>query len=268
MSPRRDFRQDMQHLAAVIERRMTEYDFRHRRRFRRDSTVSDILNPRGPLVENPGVFTVRDIATRLETTVGDLLGEPVLGEADLQKVRDLVDFLIVRFDLIGRRAAAAREQEGFSVSEEEFVERDYDYPRPHHVWIVPHVKAAAGAGIEGDAGTETTEVLHSIHDVYNGQLRVIRVIGESMMPMIRNDDKVIVDTRLTTPRDGQVVAVYHNIDGGILGYWHRAERGKPPRLEKANEAFKTIRLDPGGGWTLWGTATRIVDTPILQQPRR
>jgi len=258
MSPRRDFSEDMRRLVSVIERRMTEYNLRHRRRFQSDSTVSRIVNAKR---NNPGIFTVRELATDLETTVGDFLEEPVLGEADLQKLRDFADFLIARFDLVGARAAAAREEQTLSVDEEEFVERDYDYPRPHHVWIVPHAKAAAGAGIEADSATEMTEVLHSIRDVYNGQLRVIRVIGDSMSPVLRNDDKVVVDTRRTKPQDGEVVAVYHHTAGGILGYWTRGADGGF-RIEKANPVFEPIALDSTGGWTLWGTATRIVDTPI------
>ena len=177
MPPTRDHTEDMRRLRAVIERRITEYGVRHRRRFTTDSNTSKILSER----QNPGLFTVRDLATKLDTTVGDLLEEPVLGEADLKKLRELVDFLIARFDLMGARAAASREEKTFVIGEAEFVERDYDYPRPHHVFLVPHSKAAAGRGIESDWEGEMTEVLHSIRDVY-GELRVIRVIGESMTP--------------------------------------------------------------------------------------
>jgi len=265
--PRHDYSEDMRRLAAVIRRRINDYDARHRRRFPIDSTLSLILNPEGPRRQNPGVFTVREIATRLETTVGDLLEESILGEADLQTLRGFVDFLIDRFDLVGARAAATRETGTFAVVESEFVERDYAYPRPHHVRIVRHAKAAAGGGIESDSDAETTEVLHSIREVYNGELRVIRVIGDSMTPILRNGDKVVIDTRLINPRDGDLVAVYHHIDGGILGYWCRDKDGKV-RLDKANDSFPSISLDSTGGWTLWGTATRIVDTPIAPRPRK
>jgi SOS-response transcriptional repressor LexA len=257
MSPRRGYSEEIRRLAAVIERRITEYDSRHRRRYRKTSTVSKILNSQ---LGNPGVFTVRKIANDLETTVSDLLSEPVLGDADLEKLRDFVDYLIERFDLMGTRAAAARAGT-FAVSEGEFVERDYDYPRPHHVFRVPHVKAAAGGGIEADSDTQVTEVLHSIRDVYNGQLRVIRVIGDSMLPVLRDGDKVIVDIRRISPREGEMVAVYHHVDGGILGYWRVGKQGEF-WLDKANDAFDSIRLDASRDWTLWGTATRIVDTPL------
>src|SRR5688500_1663379 len=100
MSPRRDYSEAMRRLVATIERRMTEYDSRHRRRRRIDSTLSKTLST----TKNPGVFTIREIASSIETTVGDLLNEPVLGAADLKQLATFVDFLIDRFDLMGVRA--------------------------------------------------------------------------------------------------------------------------------------------------------------------
>jgi hypothetical protein len=264
MSPRRDFTEDMRRLAAMLERRIEKYDTRHRRRLPISPEVSDILKDKR---QNPGIFTVRDLATRVETTVGDLLNEPVLGEADQQKLRDFVDFLIARFDLIGMRAAGAREEKAFGVTETAFIERDYDYPRPLHAWDVPHAKGAAGEGIEADSESETTEVLHSIREVYTGELRVIRVVGESMAPILRDGDKVVFDTRLTSPRNDDVVAVYHHRDGGILGYWYRDDQ-EQFWLEKENEAFHRIRLDPAGGWTVFGTVTRLVERQIERRSRR
>ncbi len=218
--------------------------------------------------QDPHLSTVLQGAHDLKTTVGDLLEEPPLGEGHLRKLRELVEFLITRFDLFGTQAAAAREAGSLNVTEAEFIERDFDYPRAHHVWIVPHAKAAAGSGIDADRDTETTEVLHSIRDVYNGQLRVIRVNGESMSPVLRDGDKVTFDTRLVTPKDGDVVAVYDSVRGGIVGYWRRGENGES-WLDKENDAFVSERFDAAGGWTLWGTVTRIEDTPVHpRRPRR
>jgi hypothetical protein len=262
MSPRRDYSEDMRRLVAMIERRLAEYDSRHRRRRQIDSTLSKTRSR----TKNPGVFTVREIASSIETTVGDLLNEPVLGEADLQKLTAFVDFLIDRFDLTGIRAAAKRDERVLTVTEARFVEREYDYPRLHHVWIVRHAEAAAGEGIE-ESSPDTTEVLHSIRDVYTGDLRVIKVIGNSMAPVLRDGDKVIIDIRRVKPRDGEVVAVYHHTAGGILGYWRVGKQGEF-WLDKANEEFHSVRLDASRDWTLWGTATRIVDAPILPRGRR
>jgi Peptidase S24-like len=263
MSSRRNSSEDVRRLAAMLRRRIEDYDRRHRRRFAIDSNVSNIREAKRA---NPGVFTLRDIAKRLGTTVGDLLGEQPLGDSDLEKLREFVNFLIDRFDLMGAKAAAERADAAFFVPETEFVEREYDYPRPYHVWVVPNAKATAGEGIESEFDTEMTDVLHSIRDVYRGELRVIRVIGESMAPVLRNNDKITIDTRKTSPRNGEVVAVYHHLKGGILGYWRRD--GSRVLLEKANPASSNVSLDAEGGWTLWGTATRIVDTPIEPQPQR
>jgi hypothetical protein len=80
---------------------------------------------------------------------------------------------------------------------------------------------------------------------------------------LHDGDKVTFDTRLVTPKDGDVVVVYDSVRGGIVGYWRRGENGEC-WLDKENDAAE--RFDAAGGWTLWGTVTRIVDTPV--HPRR
>jgi Peptidase S24-like len=262
MSSQRDLTERMKRLREIVRQRVGEYDARHRRRFPLRQLAGVLRS------QNPSLSTVLRGAHDLETTVGDLLEEPPLGEADLRKLRELVEFLIARFDLMGTQAAAAREERTLNVTEEEFIERDFDYPRPHHVWIVPHAKAAAGSGIEADRDAEMSEVLHSIRDVYNGQLRVIRVNGESMSPVLLDGDKVTFDIRLLAPQEGDVVAVYDSVRGGIVGYWRRGANGEC-WLDKENDAFDSERPDAAGGWTLWGTVTRRVDTPVHpRRPRR
>lgn len=61
---------------------------------------------RRPALQNPGVFTLKEVADALETTVGDLLGEPahasirdVVSRADRRKLRDAVSLLRDLFDL-------------------------------------------------------------------------------------------------------------------------------------------------------------------------
>ena len=255
-----DFAERVQRLREIVRQRIADHDARYRRRRIPLRKFQGVLHS-----SDPQVSTVLRAAKDLGTTVGDLLGEPPLGEADKERLREFVAFLIARFDLMDARAAADREARAIQVSEDEFIERDFDYPRPHHVWIVPHAKAAAGTGVEADRDTETTEVLHSIQDVYNGQLRVIRVIGDSMSPVLRDGDKVTFDIRLVNPRDGDVVAVYDDVRGGIVGYWRRGENGEH-WLDKENEVFASERLETGAAWKLWGTVTRIVDTPV--PPRR
>jgi hypothetical protein len=259
MAPPRDFDERMKRLRAIVEQRIVDHDATHRRRFPR-RRVEGVLRS-----SDPQLSTVVRSADELGTTVGDLLGEPPLGKDDKEKLEKFVAFLVARFDLMGAQRAAEREAGALNVTEEDFIERDFDYPRPHHVWIMRHVKAAAGSGIEADRDTETTEVLHSIRDVYNGQLRVIRVIGESMSPVLHDGDKVTFDIRLRQPRDGDVVAVYDNLRGGMVGYWRRGKDGEC-WLDKENKAFDSERLDADGSWMVWGTVTRVVDTPV--HPRK
>jgi hypothetical protein len=257
-----DFAQRMKRLREIVRQRVAEYDLRHRHRRFPLRRLSGVLRS-----DDPRLSTVWRSAHELGTTVGDLLDEPPLGESDLQKLRELVEFLLARFDLMGTQSAMTREAQTLNVKETEFIERDFDYPRPHHVWIVPHTKAAAGIGIEADRDTEMTEVLHSIRDVYNGQLRVIRVNGESMFPVLHDGDKVTFDTRLLTPQNGDVVAVYDSVRGGIVGYWRNGDNGEV-WLDKENESFHSEHLDAHGGWKLWGTVTRLVDTPVRPRRRR
>ena len=253
----RDFLARIRRLREAVERAIADHDATHRRRLPRRAFQNVLRSA------DPRLSSVLRAADDLQKTAGQLLGEPALGEADLQRLRDFVDFLIARFDLMGTHSAAERETRALAVSKEAFIELDFDYPRPHHVWIVRHADAAGGLGIEADRDTEMTEVLHSIRDVYNGQLRVIRVKGDSMSPVLHDGDKVTIDTRLVEPQDGDVVAVYDSVRGGIVGYWRRAEDGEF-WLDKENGDSQ--RLERGGGWTLWGTVTRIVDTPV--HPRR
>lgn len=225
-SRRKDF-DEIRRLAAMIRRRMTDYDARHRRRFRIDPTTSKLLNLE---TQNPGIFTIRDRATRLETTVGDLLGEPVIGEADRAKFLEHIRFLIERFDLLSAREALRRQ---FGVSEEEFLRHEHDFPRVRYA-------------------LSTTGLLYSI---------VVRIIGNSMHPVLRDGDEVEIDPDRRSPDRGQVVAIYHRTRGSIIGYWNPGTKGEVS-IDKANGAFHSDRLKAGGDWILWGSVTRIVDTPV------
>ena len=261
MAPSRNFPEQVLRMRAILEQRIIDWGKRHGHRLQRHR-LEGVLRS-----DDPRLSSVLGGADVLETTVGDLLGEQPLGEADLDKLREFVAFLDARFDLTGARGTEERAAHALKVSEADFIERDFDYPRPHHVWIVRHMKAAAGSGVEADRDTETTEVLHSIRDVYNLQLRVIRVNGESMSPVLHDGDKVTFDIRLRTPREGDVVAAYDNVRGGIIGYWRPGDDGEF-WLDKENEAFAAERLDADGSWTVWGTITRIVDTPVHPRTRR
>lgn len=275
-------RAEMIALARAIRRRMREWESTNAAAFKIDNTVSRILEndpdyepyrkraeqkQRGPAVE-PSVFTIKRIAERLDTTVSDLLGEATLDItiSDRRRIRDWIEFLRQRLMLDSVDESLAEPPEyRFPIRPERFIEREYDYPQALHAWIVPNMPAAAGsAGIEGDWPFLTTEVLHSIRDVRNGALQVVRVIGDSMSDLLLDGYKVLVDTRLQHPRERDVVAVYVRAEGGMIGYWREEAKGGIV-LDKHNPDYEPVRLGHRSEWFLVGTITKIVEAPIARR---
>ena len=269
-------------LARAIHRRIREWEAVNAASFKKDNAISRILEndpdyepyrpratekQRGPAIE-PSVFTVKRIAERLDTTVSDLLGETTLDItiSDRRRIRDWIEFLRQRLLLDSIEDAIPQSPEyRFPIRPERFIEREYDYPQALHAWVVPDMPAAAGsAGIEEDRPLLTTEVLHSIRDIRNGALQVIRVIGDSMSDLLLDGYKVLVDTRLQSPKERDVVAVYIRAEGGILGYWRDEGKGRIV-LEKHNQDYDPVRLGHRSEWFLMGTITKIVEAPL---PRR
>src|SRR3954463_6749478 len=100
-------------LAKAINQRRLELGEKHTNEvFKRDGAVSRILEndpdyqphrprkidkTRSPVV-NPGIFTVQEIADRLHTTVGSLLGETgfEITIDDRRRMRDFITFLSQR----------------------------------------------------------------------------------------------------------------------------------------------------------------------------
>jgi hypothetical protein len=218
----------------------------------------------------PGVFKLQQIADMLDTTVGDLLGEPgyesprdLVTTAQRRTLREAMHILRDLFDLDDESLETIEEpqQYRFSVSANDFIERDHDYPRTLHAWVVPELPASAGnGGAEPDLTLTSAQILHSVREVWDSRLQVVRVIGESMSPELRHGWKVLVDTELTRPAPEALVAVYMKDEGGILGRWH-LDDGRAS-LRKTNPEFATIILGPPNEWTLWGTVTKVVEAPV------
>src|SRR5436309_7603130 len=119
MAPQRDFAERMMRLRAIVQQRIQDYDARHGHRFPKRKVEGVLRSP------DPQLSTVLRSADELETTVGDLLGEPQLGEADVQRLNEFVAFLVARFDLTGARGAEERAARALNVSEADFIERDF-----------------------------------------------------------------------------------------------------------------------------------------------
>jgi transcriptional regulator with XRE-family HTH domain len=222
--------------------------------------------------KSPGIFKLQQVADALETTVGDLLGEPgydspreLLSASQRRTLRDATKILRELFDLddpsLDEQPAPSAAITAFRVPATEFIERDHDYPRALHAWVVPELPASAGnSGAEAERELDSAQILHSVREIWDDRLQVIRVIGDSMAPELQNGWKVLVDTAQTHPREGALVAVYIKDEGGVLGRWH-LEDGIP-RLHKANSEYSTIRLGAPDEWILWGTVTKIVEAPV------
>jgi len=111
---------DIVALAKAINRRRLEYNRRHPHQpVAITSAMSRILENdeeyvpyrsrakrkrRREAAVNPAISTVVEIAAALDTTVGDLLGEPAhrVTIADRRRLREFVRYLITLFDLDSR----------------------------------------------------------------------------------------------------------------------------------------------------------------------
>jgi len=111
---------DIRALARTINRRREEFNQRHPERpVAITPVMSRILendddyipyrsrtsgSKRRPPAINPAISTVIEIAASLETTVGDLLGEPAyrVTIADRRRLREFVRYLIALFELDSR----------------------------------------------------------------------------------------------------------------------------------------------------------------------
>jgi len=108
---------DIVALAKAINRRREEFNKRHPERpVAITPAMSRILEndegyipyrqrtarqKRRAAAANPSIMTVVEIAAALDTTVGDLLGEPAyrVTVADRRRIREFVRYLTVLFDL-------------------------------------------------------------------------------------------------------------------------------------------------------------------------
>ncbi len=202
---------------------------------------------------------------QLDTTVGDLLGEREfdITVGDRRRIRELIEFLRQRLALDSIEEVSLQPLEyRFPVPSANFKERDYDHPQALHAWVGPEVPNAAGqSGIGGDWPLLTTDVLHSIRDVRNGALQVVKVIGDSMADLLQDGYKILVDTRLRKPQKGDLVAVYIKSEGGVIGYWREEARGHVV-LDKHNPDHDPVTLGHHTEWFLVGTVTKIVEAGI------
>lgn len=83
------------------------------------------------------------------------------------------------------------------------------------------------------------------------------IIGDSMSPVLETGWVVRIQTA-RIPQDGDVVAIYIEGEGGMVGYWT-----PPSALEKANVAYEPVDLTQKGPWRIVGVVEGVVSAPIL-----
>ena len=205
---------------------------------------------------NPGIFTVEGIADALETTVGELLGEPgyELTKSDLRSFRWMPDFLRMRFPL---------EEVDALPDPGRFIQKDFTYPRqPRTSRLANKGELAAGA-VPRESEFEIVDAT-LIGDLKSPSLVAATVNGRSMSDRMRHGDTIVIDTARTTPRQHDPVAVYVADEGGILGYW-RAEAGAY-FLDKHNTEFPSYKLGHSAEWRVLGVIT-LIQSPASRQDR-
>ncbi|HEY0139726.1 MAG TPA: S24 family peptidase [Thermoanaerobaculia bacterium] len=271
MGTRRDHRESAKALAKAMHAAIRDYNRRHPNHpYAIDDATSRILEndpdylPPRKRVENkdreptfnPGIFTVKPIAEKLETTVGELLQEPgyEVTKADLRSFRWIVDFFRMRFPL---------DEVAVVPEEPHFKEKDFSYPRPlARTTLENKGQLAAGpAGVASDFEIADADIVGTLK---SPGLVAATVKGRSMAERIRHGDTIVIDTARTTPRQHDPVAVYVENEGGILGYW-RAEAGAY-YLDKHNPEATAVKLGHASEWRVLGVVT-LVQSPVSRQDR-
>jgi transcriptional regulator with XRE-family HTH domain len=143
----------------------------------------------------------------------------------------------------------------------DYIEKDADVPRALHAWVVP-IDADAAAGPPrnpDDAIIPTTQLLNSLREVRDTRVKVVKILGDSMHPVLRNGWKVLLDPARNLFKPGQIVMVYIKDEGTSIGLLSR--EGERFILVKRNPEYSAIELRPGE-WYPIGTITTIVEAPV------
>jgi hypothetical protein len=232
--------------------------------FKKDGTLSRILalvpeydsgrirktdTSRGEAIA-PTIFTVRELADRLGVPLCALFewkDHRVFSEAQLEQIAQNLDSLQ---SIFSRR--------------EPPIGSDFDEIVPFRTTAKgDHQFAAGRTGIEEDFAPEQHDVFRDIRGITSDRLQVIRVVGDSMSPLLLSGDRVLIDRSLISPREGDVVAVFSTSFGRVIGYWHRSDEQCSLKKENADP----IPLGSREDWTVLGTITSFVDAPLRPKDR-
>lgn len=146
----------------------------------------------------------------------------------------------------------------------DWIEKDTDTPRDLHAWVRP-VDAEAAAGVpreNEDVLLPSTQLINSLREIHDERVKVVKILGDSMHPVLRNGWKVLIDPSRALFQPGKIVMVYLRDEGTTIGVL--AERDGGYVIVKRNRSYGgpvEIRLDTDG-WFPIGTVTTIVEAPV------
>jgi phage repressor protein C with HTH and peptisase S24 domain len=205
---------------------------------------------RGP-AKAPTIFTAHGLANRLGVPICALFESKdhrVFSDAQIEQIRE---------DL-GRLLSTFSSPTSFA--------NDFENVEPFETVQKPAYDFAAGrSGIEGDFAAEPHDVFRGIHGISSDRFGIITVNGDSMSPLLLPGDRVLIDTSLTHPRNGVVVAVFSASHGRVIGYWQMS--GKQCFLRKENHDYSRIALGDPQEWRVLGTITSYIHAPLSPEDR-
>ncbi|MBA3497409.1 MAG: S24 family peptidase, partial [Gemmatimonadales bacterium] len=101
-------------------------------------------------------------------------------------------------------------------------------------------------------------------DLRPSRYLALRVIGDSMTPLLHSEDVVLVDLDLAV-RPGAVAVVRHPEHGYVVKRVARAGTGRPGlRLVSLNPAYPALNLDLGTGALLGPVVLRWCAHPVVK----
>ncbi len=149
---------------------------------------------------------------------------------------------------------------------DQWIERDTDRPRSLHAWLVP-VATEVAAGIPRDTDDlliPSAHVLNTLKEVRDERRKVVKILGDSMHPTLRNGWKVLLDPARGLFQPGKIVMVYLRDAGTTIGMLARGTLDGEFKIVKRNPDYGgPIEIELAHGeWYPIGTVTTIVEAPI------
>jgi phage repressor protein C with HTH and peptisase S24 domain len=266
---RRDRSEQVRELASVLFRLMREHETATHKRLKVSPSLSRILghapewralrlrgepkDDEARLAKEPSFFAIADAAKELNVPICALV--PTLEHQPLTPAQQRLLTLAARWTLAN--FAPRHEERSIHTS-------DFDDFEAYVTFQKLEYDSAAGVvGVDDQLTPELIDVLDSIPAIRSERMQVTTVRGNSMADRLRGGDRILVDTYLRQPRNGEMIVVDRGHLGRTIGYWRRD--GKRSFLDKENET--PIDLGAPDDFSILGTVVAIVWAPIARRAR-